>query len=178
MAHAKAPITDWTAEGKLVRRALTTLLTAPISHMLSTSRLHTSSCPQWAAACRGVHPSVSLQSTSTLHCNSTLSEVRELGGVEVGERTRLRIKAVWLGMVTKLNKSQQAALMCALMLTSGLQCSLWQRRRVEPLPWCLGEVWVCRLLPAPPWHPGAWSSPLPFGPYPRLFLWQAVTTSN
>lgn len=68
-------IQRWTwCQGRIVFLGLTTLLTAPISHMLSASRPHTSSCPQWAAACRGVHPSVSLLSTSTPHCRRTLTE--------------------------------------------------------------------------------------------------------
>lgn len=67
--------------------------------------------------------------------------------------------------------SCQSSQVCGLMLTSGLRCSLWQRQRAEQSPWCLGEVWECRLLPAPPWRPAAWSSPPPFWPCPRLFLW-------
>lgn len=58
------------------RVALTTLLTAAMSHMWSASRVHTSSCPQWAAACSGVQPSMSLLSTFTPVCNSTLHEER------------------------------------------------------------------------------------------------------
>lgn len=145
---------------------LTTLLTAPMSHMLSASRVHTSSCPQWAAACRGVHPSMSLLSTSTPHCKSTLSKARERreGKKQEGEKRRnIKIRQKWTGC--------HYCHVCGLMLTSGLRCIPWQRRRAEPLPWCLSEVWVCRLLPALPWRPGAWSSPLPFGPCPRLCLW-------
>lgn len=72
-----------------------------------------------------------------------------------------------------------AALMCVrLVLTSGLRCSLWQQRRAKQLPWCLGEVWEYHLLPAPPWHPGAWSSPPLFERCPHQSLWTPNKNSD
>src|SRR4029434_6593423 len=42
------------------------------THMCSASRVEASSWPQWAAACRGVQPSMSRASTSIPHCSRTL----------------------------------------------------------------------------------------------------------
>lgn len=167
VAHLEALMTYVYAD--CVCLTLTTLLTALILHMWSARRLHTSSCPQWAPACRGVQPSISRLSTSTSHCNSTLNKARKRGGKHAREGEDERnIHEKKRQMLT----SRYRSCVCGLMLTSGLRCSLWQRQRAELWPWCLGEVWECRPRPAQPRRPGAWSSPPPFWPYPRLFLWR------
>lgn len=51
---------------------LTARFFASISHMFSASILQDSSCPQCAAACSGVQPSVSLAFISKPACSNTL----------------------------------------------------------------------------------------------------------
>lgn len=94
------------------------------------------------------------------------------GREEGNTQEREKMRGISMRKKRQMLTSRYRCCVCGLMLTSGLRCSLWQRQRAELWPWCLGEVWECRPRPAQPRRPGAWSSPPPFWPYPRLFLWR------